>query len=239
MKRVVIYTRFSPRPNADLSLSCDVQEKKAREYCEYREWDVRSVYRDKGVSGKSLLNRPELRRAIREVLEYQCVMVCYDMSRLSRSVRDLCELSARLDKRGCELVLLRENVDTRTATGRVFFHIMAALAQFERERTGERTRAMFKYFRENKRRCGLNAPYGYMFDPATIGRKDKDGNKLPAYIIPNPEEAEGLRIIMELHRKRANYTQICRALTNRGVKSRGDRWWPSTVKRIIKRELGK
>jgi hypothetical protein len=61
--------------------------------------------------------------------------------RLGRSLKDLIAIVERLEERGVGLRSIQEQIDTMSASGRLFFHIMGALAEFERNLTRERTRA--------------------------------------------------------------------------------------------------
>jgi DNA invertase Pin-like site-specific DNA recombinase len=65
----------------------------------------------------------------------------WKLDRLGRTVRSLIELVADLQVRGVEFASLSDGINTGTATGRFFFHIMAAMAEMERELIRERTRA--------------------------------------------------------------------------------------------------
>lgn len=68
-------------------------------------------------------------------------LVVYSLSRLARSVEELLRINKELIERGINLKSLTEPIDTRTADGRLIFNVRAALAQFERDVTVERTRA--------------------------------------------------------------------------------------------------
>src|SRR5262249_26374936 len=63
------------------------------------------------------------------------------LDRLGRSLRHLIEVIELLNERGVQLVSLTENIDTRSPSGKFMFHMIAALAEFERALIGERTRA--------------------------------------------------------------------------------------------------
>lgn len=95
------------------------------------------VFVDK-ASGK-LASRPELDKALiaaREGDEF----VITKLDRLGRSLKNLIELSEKLDKKGVNLVVLSQGIDTSTPAGRMFFHILGAIAEFERSLIIERTR---------------------------------------------------------------------------------------------------
>ena len=68
-------------------------------------------------------------------------IVVWKLDRLGRSVANLITLVADLEQRGIQFRSLTDAIDTGTTSGRFFFHVMAALAQMERELIAERTRA--------------------------------------------------------------------------------------------------
>jgi DNA invertase Pin-like site-specific DNA recombinase len=68
-------------------------------------------------------------------------LVVWKLDRLGRSVKGLVDLVNTLDERGVHFRSLTDGIDTKTPAGRFFFHIMASLAQMERELIVERTRA--------------------------------------------------------------------------------------------------
>jgi DNA invertase Pin-like site-specific DNA recombinase len=89
------------------------------------------------LSGTSK-KRPQLDRVWKE-LRPGDEFVVWSLDRLGRSVRDLLDRIAALEQRGVKFVSLRENIDTSTAIGRLMLSVRAALAQFERDLTSERT----------------------------------------------------------------------------------------------------
>lgn len=81
-------------------------------------------------------------------------LVVWKLDRLGRSMKGLVELSEQLDKDGIELRSITDGIDTKGPAGRFFFHILAAMAQMERELIQERTRAGLLAAKENGKRGG-------------------------------------------------------------------------------------
>lgn len=89
------------------------------------------------ASGK-LARRPELDKALM-VARPGDQLVVTKLDRLGRSLEHLIELSADLQTREVDLVVLDQGVDTSTAVGRMFFQILGAIAEFEHALMSERT----------------------------------------------------------------------------------------------------
>jgi hypothetical protein len=94
---------------------------------------------DEGVSG-SQVSRPALDQLLKE-LKPGDTLITWKLDRLGRSLRHLIAIVAELDGRGICFSSLSEAIDTKTATGRLLFHVLGALAEFERALISERTRA--------------------------------------------------------------------------------------------------
>lgn len=97
------------------------------------------VFEDAGISGL-VMRRPALERALR-ALRPGDTLVTWKLDRLGRSLAHLLSLIAELEQRHVDLHSLSEAFDTSTAGGRLIFHVMGALAEFERALISERTRA--------------------------------------------------------------------------------------------------
>ena len=97
--------------------------------------------------------RPGLKELFDHIREDDCVIV-WRLDRIARSLKDLIDLSSELEKRGAQLISLHENIDTTTTTGKLFFHIFGALAEFERNLIIERTQAGLSAARARGRKGG-------------------------------------------------------------------------------------
>jgi DNA invertase Pin-like site-specific DNA recombinase len=90
------------------------------------------------ASGK-LARRPELHKALLSANRTGDQLVVTKLDRLGRSLEHLIELSKLLQEHGVDLVVLDQGIDTSTALGRMFFHILGAIAEFEHAPMSERT----------------------------------------------------------------------------------------------------
>lgn len=96
------------------------------------------MFTDK-VSGAS-----KSREGLEEALKYARdgdVLVVWKLDRLGRTVKGLVELVEGIQARGVQFKSITDGIDTSTTAGRFFFHVMAALAEMERELIRERTNA--------------------------------------------------------------------------------------------------
>lgn len=99
--------------------------------------DPKLIFTDLGASGAKA-SRPEWDRCLAQ-LRPGDTLVSVRLDRMGRSVRHLIDLRDDLEKRGVNLVLLDQGIDTRTPMGRMLFTILAAIAEFERALIIERT----------------------------------------------------------------------------------------------------
>lgn len=98
-------------------------------------------------------DRPEFLKVL-EMLRPGDILVVWRLDRLGRSLKELIETVNMLAARGVELRSLKEHIDTTTPTGRLMFHVIAALAEFERDIISERTQAGLEAARVRGRKGG-------------------------------------------------------------------------------------
>ena len=179
---------------------------------------------DGGESAKSL-RRPGMERLLTLVdsKEVHSVIVA-KLDRLTRSVKDLCELLERFERRGVALISVAESLNTSSAAGRLVLNIMTAVSQWEREAIGERTRDAMNHKRNNGERVG-NIRFGH--------RLSADGQ----HVEPDPAE-EG--VILEIRRLRQgghSMRRIAAALNHCKLRTRrGSAWRLEHIARILKQE---
>ncbi|MGB6104725.1 MAG: recombinase family protein [Pusillimonas sp.] len=110
------------------------------------------IYTDKGISGAKTM-RPGL-RGLQNKIKPGDTLVVWRLDRLGRSLRYLVDTIDKLGRDSIHFVSLTENIDTTTSGGKLLFHMMAALAEFERSLISERTRAGMASARANGKPLG-------------------------------------------------------------------------------------
>jgi DNA invertase Pin-like site-specific DNA recombinase len=119
------YARVSTR-DQNLELQLDALNKAG----------CKRIFTDK-LSGAEV-ERPGLKEALSHLREADTLAV-WKLDRLGRSVKGLVDLVNELEARKVHFQSITDGVDTKTPAGRFFFHVMASLAQMERELILERT----------------------------------------------------------------------------------------------------
>jgi site-specific DNA recombinase len=224
--KVGIYVRVSTEEQALEGFSISAQKNRLSAYCVAQDWSIAGFYVDEGISAKNM-ERPELQRLITDIENelVDCVLV-YKLDRLTRSVLDLYTLLETFDKYDCKFKSATEVYDTTSAMGRLFITIVAALAQWERENTGERVR----FGLEEKVRQGKYAaqrkPYGYSLD--------KSNGELT--IIP--EEASIIKKIYKQYLDGLSAMKISRNLNTSNTPGQM-KWNEVAIMRVLKNPLYK
>ena len=114
-----------------------VEQHEDRQLAAIKQWGAEKIFIDK-MSGKNM-DRDGLRNMMDFIREGDSLCVL-ELSRLGRSLPDLIKITDDLQKKKVSLVVLKENIDTSTPTGRMIFYMLAVIAQFERETILERQR---------------------------------------------------------------------------------------------------
>jgi DNA invertase Pin-like site-specific DNA recombinase len=149
------------------------------------------------------------------------VVIIAKLDRLTRSVKDLCVLLERLERRGVALVSVAESLDTSSAAGRLVLNIMTAVSQWEREAIGERTRDAMRHKRNNGQRVG-NIAYGY--------RLSGDG----VHVQPDEAEQATIAAIRDLRARGQSLRQIAGDINRQGRRTRrGSEWRLESVARVV------
>jgi site-specific DNA recombinase len=216
------YVRVSTDKQADRGVSLEAQAEKIRAMAVVHNAELLDIIIDGGESAKSL-NRPGMARLLGlvDAGEVQVVIIA-KLDRLTRSVKDLCTLLERFERRSVALISVAESLDTGSAAGRLVLNIMTAVSQWEREAIGERTRDAMSHKRSNGE-CVGNIQFGF--------RLGSDGK----HVEPDPGEQAVLGEIRNLRRNGHTLRGIAAALNHRGLRTRrGSPWRLEHVARINK-----
>jgi DNA invertase Pin-like site-specific DNA recombinase len=216
--------RVSTDDQAKEGVSLENQKSKIMAYCQLKDLELREVIEDAGISAKNLRRdgvQKVLRLARRKEID---AVVVYKLDRIFRSTIDALETTKAFDKWGISFHSIEETLDTRSAMGRFFFTLTAALAEMERRLIGERTKAALAHKRSRSEKTGGDIPFGYDLTPQGLLTKNEDEQRV-------------IRIIKKLHGQGFSLRRICSELEGEGYKTkRGNAvWHPETIAHIIRR----
>jgi site-specific DNA recombinase len=213
-KPVGIWIRVSTEDQAQGD-SPEHHEERARSYAKSRGWQVKEVYDLAGQSGKAVTQHPEAKRMMKDVERgHISGLVFSKLARLSRNRRELEDFSDFFNKHHADLISLSEAIDTSTAGGRMFFHLLGVFAQWEREEITERVNASVLTRAKLGKSINGSAPYGYQW-------KDRK-------LVVQPEEAAIRRKAYSLFLETRRKGQVARLLNDAGYRSRNGSIWRDT-----------
>lgn len=159
------YTRVSTTCQAEDGYSLEAQRRKIEAYCSLHDLELIEIVEDAGLSGKSIAGRPGIQRVLELVKAGKVEhLVIHKLDRLARNVKEAVEIADLLQKKGAALHSINERLDTGSASGRLFYNILSAMSQWEREVIAERTKTALSVKRDKGQRISRHAPYGFHFN---------------------------------------------------------------------------
>jgi site-specific DNA recombinase len=210
-KPVGIWIRVSTEDQAK-GESPEHHEERARSYAKSRGWQVKEVYDLAGQSGKAVMEHPEAKRMMKDVERgHVSGLVFSKLARLSRNRRELEDFSDFFNKHHADLISLSEAIDTSTAGGRMFFHLLGVFAQWEREEITERVNASVLTRAKLGKSINGSSPYGYQW-------KDRK-------LVIKPEEAAIRTKAYELFLQHRRKGKVAKLLNAAGYRTRGGLIW--------------
>lgn len=213
---VGIYPRVSTEDQSRFGFSLDEQEESLRRLCEYKGYKIYKVYREEGVSAKSM-NRPKFKEMIQDMKDGKInKILVYKLDRLTRSIQDLETICKLLEKYNCDLESDCEEINTSTPIGVFFMRMTTILAQLEIERTSERTK------------FGLMgaAKKGHFSGKAPIGYR-----KINKELVIDEVESEVVKDIFKSYLNGLSVCAIAKRLNEKNVLNRN--WRTTTIDRML------
>jgi DNA invertase Pin-like site-specific DNA recombinase len=180
--------------------------------------------------GVSPFDRPKLGPYLTDPLKVAAwdILVTTKLDRACRSAADYLTLRGWCHEMGKHYVSLAESLDDTTAAGRAMSTVIAAFAEFERERASERRLETIAALRAQGRWAGGRPPFGWRPD------KREDG----FYLVPDEGgTADILREMADLAIDGVSYSKLAVWMSEKGVPNRsGKNWQPKSVRVILRSE---
>lgn len=230
-RRVAVYVRVSTVEQAEEGYSIDAQVDKARKLCELQDKEVVMVYADRGISGKSVVNRLELQRLLKDAQKglFDEVIV-WKLNRLARNTRDLLNIMEELKSCDVGFQSVSEAFDTTTALGNFTFLMLGAIGEFERSTIVDNVKLGMEKRAKSGRWNGGRA-LGYK---STAMESKEDETVLEIV----PEEALIVKEIFNEYSKGKGYKAIANRLNHKGYKTiRNKDFSVTTVSQILQNPL--
>lgn len=209
-KQAFGYVRVSTDEQAQDGVSIDAQQARIEAWCTTNDCTLVHIFIDKGISGYSIKNRPELQKALDVTCKQEGILIVYSLSRLARNTKETLEIGERLASASADLVSLSEKIDTTSAAGKMIFRMLAVLSEFERDQVAERTKMAMAHKRNQGERISRHVPYGMQLSTDNV------------HLEENPREQAVITLARKYAAKGISARQIAVKLAAKGHLSRED-----------------
>jgi site-specific DNA recombinase len=220
-KQAIGYIRVSTERQASEGASLEAQQAKIEQWCLANGYELVSVFKDEGISGKRMDTRQGLQDALATIKKGNA-FVFYSMSRVARSTKDMLSIGDLITKKRADMVSVIEDFDTTSASGKLMFQMLAVLAEFERNLVGERTASVLQNKKANRQVYTNQTPYGFK---AVNGRLE--------------QVKQEVKVVAEIQQARAKgqtLQAIADNLNSRGIPTKTNKQWqPATIHLLLQR----
>ncbi|MFD2916815.1 recombinase family protein [Psychroserpens luteus] len=202
--------------------SPEIHEERARQFAFSKGWNVVRVYVLPGISGKTTLNQVETQKMLNDIKMGVIEGIIFSkLARLARNTEELLFYSKYFQEHNASLISLSESIDTSTSSGRLFYTMISAMGQWERENNLERMLASIETRRSMGKFTGGTVSHGF-----TI---------VDAKVVINKEEAPVRRLMFDLFLEHQRMSTVARKLNDKGYRTRKDKAWSdTTIRRLLK-----
>lgn len=222
MKTCIIYARVSTDKQ---EVSIDAQLAKAREWATLHQLQVVGEFTDVASGAKD--SRQGLNQAVAQACSEHATLVCYSLSRLSRSTVKCIELMTKLAKHASSFVSLTDGeLETVSPQGEFMLTIYASVAQLERRLIGQRTATALRHMRSKNQNIYSKIPYGWDLDSS--------GKML----VKNETEQSVIARIIAMKNAGLSLGKIANQLNSESIPTKQNcTWGRGTIYALVMREL--
>jgi DNA invertase Pin-like site-specific DNA recombinase len=139
--KLIGYLRVSTVRQKDEGYSLEAQRQAIERYCQAHGYELLALEEESESAVKA---RPVFQRLFQKVLSSDGALdgpIVAKLDRLGRSVKDLADIASALREKDKQLISVQDHIDTSSPNGKLLFHILSAIAEYERELLIERTKA--------------------------------------------------------------------------------------------------
>ncbi len=227
LQNVGIWLRVSPSMRETESI--EHHRERALAYAKSQGLKVVREYDLSNVSGRDVLNSEQGKQMMADIKAGVIDGLIFStLFRLGRNTRQLLDIAEFFREHNAALISLDQKFDTSTPAGMIFYTIIAAIGQGEREETGKRVSDSIPIRAKLGKNTGGPAPFGYQWEQ----------NRL----ILKPDEAPIVKLMFELYRESQCIMAVARELNEQGHRTRrGGLWGDSAVRHCLldARSMGK